>query len=1138
MSNRNLLPLLRKDPNPANIAPAQVGEWTAGQIGAELPKLDFGRDRGNALRNRVQSIPSPWARMTLFQNALDTDGHPARQLVESELLDAFEFMWELNAISGAPPEFRTIRLPDLKSAAESVGSERVEDFASALVALVPGAADRTANDTKAFSSISVLMLDGRPILASSPFTGIFTAEDAAGSRTGQYFKYLHDAPLRTLRDRPFEFQKYVAEVLLPQLDEVAQSGVDSSAWSSVRSLLKPWLQKEVEECNRRRPQTQALLTPARGWRERAAELKLSPIWQPLGGISFYKRNAGAAAESSTWRLATGRGGAAAPLVLDPALFDGVLFHGATSVTLPSDLSSLDRDVLPVLGTRYPWVSPATDWFTERLLFLNEPISHKDTFGYAKLENSYRGDNQALKNAQFVLPLQPEILKYFEPEALEKMVQIQVYDSGQVEIKLSLQLGADGAVRPVEIRKRYETAQHFRATGPSVSLYPTFRDARWRNYTVFSLASNEVTGVGIRVSAYNANGQVKAQRVKRSTTVEVLALGEAPDAIGFDTHAAGTGERESGLGLLLPRYQKVRAASQESWNVGVDFGTSNTVVCVRPDGPVPAAPLSFDDGLLDLTEISDETRRATSAYFFPERFRSGPFGTAVVHHNYLEQYDLAQEAPGLRINVPFTGLVESDEQNTVVGDLKWSTDQRTDFLAGSFLRTVLSIILSEGLKKGIEPSRIKIRWAYPRAFSKGQINNLTRFWEAVIKSFQENGLNILQPAAPQDESAAVLAHFFNDQKLAPGGETSLLIDVGGGTSDLVICEYGKALALDSILFGGKILTGQRVQGNTQGTRENPFVRAFASWARANGLDANSAEGKALNKYLRDGQDHLAFSYAVSTKWFANQGRRFVTDPAFVRLQGQILYFYAALFYYSGLTLRDLRQKQKTGSTGLPSTVIVAGNGSQYLHWLTEIVPAADSVFRTFLARIMAVSAGTPDHPLPQIRISDSPKLEVALGLVAQASADLHLAGAVGESLVGENLSVHFSQGGAQTLTSVDRLRPDWSFAAADVPSLRFSETNSEISAFHKAFLADLPSLVSYGAQWGEIASTYRDLLGKLKLRELHAYVSSRLQYLAQLGGGYRGSILMLEATAVLEMTATELFAGSPALGSNSDARGTR
>ena len=35
----------------------------------------------------------------------------------------------------------------------------------------------------------------------------------------------------------------------------------------------------------------------------------------------------------------------------------------------ANLLDLDRDTLPVTGTRYPWVNPVTDWFADRVLLL-------------------------------------------------------------------------------------------------------------------------------------------------------------------------------------------------------------------------------------------------------------------------------------------------------------------------------------------------------------------------------------------------------------------------------------------------------------------------------------------------------------------------------------------------------------------------------------------------------------------------------------------------------------------------------------------------------------------------------------------------------------------------------------------------
>src|SRR5947199_8548085 len=122
--SRNLLPRLRQTPNPANVPPARVGEWTELSTPAALAQLDFGPPDDH-IRTRIQSIPSPWARMLLFKNAFEEDGHPARTLVQSELLDAFEFLWSLKGRAGAAPEFRTIQVSNIGQLAKRQASQRV-----------------------------------------------------------------------------------------------------------------------------------------------------------------------------------------------------------------------------------------------------------------------------------------------------------------------------------------------------------------------------------------------------------------------------------------------------------------------------------------------------------------------------------------------------------------------------------------------------------------------------------------------------------------------------------------------------------------------------------------------------------------------------------------------------------------------------------------------------------------------------------------------------------------------------------------------------------------------------------------------------------------------------------------------------
>ncbi|HET6232638.1 MAG TPA: hypothetical protein VFE05_21365, partial [Longimicrobiaceae bacterium] len=199
--SRNLLPRLRNAPNPANIKAAPVGRWSTIETPAELAKVEYADEHDTDLRSRIQSIPSPWARLLLFRNALEDKDHPARALVENELLDAIEFLWTLGA-SGVSLEVRRIRLEELQAAAESAGSIRVEDFATALVGLAPRRAAGGGASGSVLPSLAVGVVDNEPVLASSPYTVLFTAESAARPQTGSFFRYAQGGERRQLHQRP------------------------------------------------------------------------------------------------------------------------------------------------------------------------------------------------------------------------------------------------------------------------------------------------------------------------------------------------------------------------------------------------------------------------------------------------------------------------------------------------------------------------------------------------------------------------------------------------------------------------------------------------------------------------------------------------------------------------------------------------------------------------------------------------------------------------------------------------------------------------------------------------------------------------------------------------------------------------
>jgi hypothetical protein len=377
----------------------------------------------------------------------------------------------------------------------------------------------------------------------------------------------------------------------------------------------------------------------------------------------------------------------------------------------------------------------------------------------------------------------------------------------------------------------------------------------------------------------------------------------------------------------------------------------------------------------------------------------------------------------------------------------------------------------------------------------------------------------------DEGRSALRYFLAGGALATTGELAVMLDVGGGTTDLAGYARSRAVALDSLRWGGRDLTGPRMRRGGQGGFTNPFVRAFAEWALRNGLPPSQQEP--LRKYAQEGHDALAFSYLLGTSWHRDGGSLlFRETPEHGAFRGLVFYFFGALFYYTGLLHRAVRA---AGTDEPIGRLVLAGNGSRFLEWLQRDWDArSDNPFRAALLQVLARASGDTAAQPPRVVLSPAPKEEVARGLVTPSggAASLEVVANASGSVIGERMRIEREGVPAREYDATSRLPSHMNADDRVVSGIRWAEGQMEIEAFHDVLVeAARTHLGGVGGPWAslpaQLGRAFRDLGPAGIQRATH----ERLGALLRATGGVPGSLFMVEAGAVLDHLMEVLFASA-------------
>ncbi|MEO7692223.1 MAG: hypothetical protein ABIS51_23260 [Sphingomonas sp.] len=508
-------------------------------------------------------------------------------------------------------------------------------------------------------------------------------------------------------------------------------------------------------------------------------------------------------------------------------------------------------------------------------------------------------------------------------------------------------------------------------------------------------NRKFTGHGLtRLRASNSGG--------RASEIQISAT---PFEAAFFSVAVNPDQPPYPAGLSLLQIAEVTNPHDRSGTAAIDFGTTNTVACLNETVPLrlaarivhPVEPASDKGAAVLSSELNQKFRD-----FLPADERSLPSPTVIIgrpldtvgrelldgdaalndallmRHLMYFQPDFAEDGTISAIPIKeWSALL-----NNIKYNLKWSSAPEMRDAARRFLRQLMLMISCEWTAKG--GSAANLKWHFSRPKDMGDDADFLRQLEMALADIVSTPTpDAIRPIKYEGDAAA--AYILDENTKAQGtrGAVNIILDIGGGTTDIAIWDNGKPIrqlfSTSMRLAGGDFFT-DHIMRNPE-ILEDFGLKAWSSVIQQLNKESD-AELTANIHYIGE----LLFSgktldNAIEREWSRVSG----TDT--VRSLKETSYlFLGGLAWFVGRLLRNLIRDGQLPRTALNDIAVAfCGRGSGLFVRLHGPDPRSQTEISKLML-LIAAAAGEARPNFPQVQVSPFPKIEVAAGMIIAAKDD--------------------------------------------------------------------------------------------------------------------------------------------------------